>query len=515
MRLRSVLSALFLMCPLLAGAQHYMFEDIQYSASASGTAGGGDEAPFWFTANRYGLSTRENYSGLFRVELHRNAETDSLHFWRVGYGLDLASPIYKNSGYFCIQQAFFDLEWSMLRLSVGQKERPLEFRGPVATSSDVTDPLASSFPVLSMGGLTSGINARPVPQVRLEMPRFWAIPGTKGFFSFKAHIAFGWYTDGRWQRENNDETANVYTSGSRYHSKALFLKFGNEKRFPLVLSGGIEMSAQFGGHAYNLRRREDWSLFDMDLNDGIKGYLHAFIPSGSDATDGADYANVEGNHLGSWHARLEWKDKKWSVAGYLEHQFEDHSQMFWQYAWNDMLLGFEANLPRNRFLSSLVYEYLGTTDQSGAVYHDHTAALPDQVSARDDYYNHMIYGSWQHSGHVMGVPLILSPLYNNDGTLGTYHNRVKAHHIGLAGEPCLQLSWRFLYTHEKSLGTYKQPTADPLYGDFFLLEATWRPRFARGLSITGSYGHNGGDFLGQSDGGMLTVRYSGWINSTH
>ncbi|MBP5484409.1 MAG: hypothetical protein J6X76_00845, partial [Bacteroidaceae bacterium] len=75
--------------------------------------------------------------------------------------------------------------------------------------------------------------------------------------------------------------------------------------------------------------------------------------------------------------------------------------------------------------------------------------------------------------------------------------------------------WRFLYTHEKSLGTYKQPTTDPLYGDFFLLEATWRPRFARGLSFTGSYGHNGGDLLGSSDGGMLTVRYSGWLNSTH
>jgi hypothetical protein len=115
----------------------------------------------------------------------------------------------------------------------------------------------------------------------------------------------------------------------------------------------------------------------------------------------------------------------------------------------------------------------------------------------------------------MGVPLIISPLYNDDGSLRTRHNRVKGHHIGLAGSPCSQLSWRFLYTHEKSLGTYLNPTIDPLYGDFFLLEATWRPRFARGLSITGSYGHNGGDLLGQSDGGMLTLRYSGWLNSTH
>lgn len=494
-------------------AQSYLFEDIEYSALASGTAGSGDNAPFWFTSGRYGLSTRENYSGLFRAELHRSAETDSLHYWRVGYGLDLASPIYKNSGYFCIQQAYFDLEWKMLRLSIGQKERPLEFRGAYSTTNDIVDPFPA--PVLSMGGLTSGNNARPIPQVRLEMPRFWAIPGTKGFFSFKAHLAFGWYTDARWQRENNDGTRNVYTSGSKYHSKALFLKFGNEERFPLILSGGIEMSAQFGGWGYNLRKRETGEYYDEDMNDGIKSYWNAFIPGGGDSTDGADYSNASGNHLGSWHARLEWKDKKWSVAAYYEHQFEDHSQMFWQYAWNDMLLGFEANLPKNPFVSSLVYEYLTTKDQSGPVYHDHTDALPDQVSARDDYYNNAVYGSWQHAGNVMGVPVLISPLYNNDGSLFVYHNRVKAHHVGLCGEPCSQFSWRFLYTHEKSWGTYKYPTTDPLCGNFYLVEATWKPRRVRGLSLTGSYGHNDGTLLGNSNGAMLTLRYSGWINSTH
>ena len=48
-------------------AQSYLFEDIEYNVSASGTAGSGRVAPFWFTSNRYGLSTKENYSGLFRV----------------------------------------------------------------------------------------------------------------------------------------------------------------------------------------------------------------------------------------------------------------------------------------------------------------------------------------------------------------------------------------------------------------------------------------------------------------
>lgn len=493
-------------------AQSYLFEDIEYNVSASGTAGSGRVAPFWFTSNRYGLSTKENYSGLFRVGICRSAETDSLHFWRVGYGLDIASPIYSGSGYFCIQQAYFDLEWKMLRLSLGQKERPLEFRGLHSTSNKID--AGEIFPVLSIGNLVSGINTRPLPQVRLEMPRFWSIPGTKGFVSLKAHISFGWYTDSKWQRERNAGSGELFTTGSRYHSKAVFLKFGNEEKFPLLLSGGCEMSAQFGGMAHNLRKREDGRYYDENLNNGIKGYWHAFIPGGGDSNDGAIYSNVEGNHIGSWHARLEWKKRDWGVAAYYEHMFEDHSQLFFQYAWNDMLLGLEVTLPCNRVLNTLVWEYLNTMDQSGPVYHDHTATVPDQISARDNYYNHHIYGSWQHAGYLMGTPLLISPLYNSGTAITTLHNRVRAYHVGLSGSPVKNLSWRFLYTHEKSLGTYREPLTDPQYGNYYMLEATWTPHFVRGLSITATYGHNGGDLLGNSDGGMLTIRYTGKINST-
>lgn len=46
-------------------------ENVQYSFAAQGTAGAGDNAPFWFTNNRYGLGTTDNYSGLARVEIGR------------------------------------------------------------------------------------------------------------------------------------------------------------------------------------------------------------------------------------------------------------------------------------------------------------------------------------------------------------------------------------------------------------------------------------------------------------
>ena len=119
----------------------------------------------------------------FKAYNKRDVETDSLRNWRIGYGADLVAG-YGNQSKFSVQQAFADLQWKMLRLSLGQKERPSELKNAE----------------ISTGGMTLGMNARPIPQIRLELPEFWTVPGTKGWFAIKAHIAYGWYTDNKWQR---------------------------------------------------------------------------------------------------------------------------------------------------------------------------------------------------------------------------------------------------------------------------------------------------------------------------
>lgn len=474
-------------------------ENVQYAFTAQGTAGGGDNAPFWFTNNRYGLGTTDNFSGLARVALWRTVETDSLWFWRIGYGVELASPINSQNGYFCIQQAYADIEWKMLRLSLGQKERPSELKNPY----------------LSTGGMTLGMNARPLPQVRLEMPDFWTVPGTKSIFSFKAHFAYGWYTDAKWQKKFNAGTNNIYTEGSMFHSKALFIRLGNREVFPLEVIGGLEMACQFGGTGWNLQQYGGGAL-GQGINLGGNLWT-AFLPGGGDVND-ENYTNAAGNHVGSWHLRLDWIQKNWNIGLYMEHVFEDHSQMFLQYGWKDMLLGLDVNLPDNPFLSALVYEYNSTMHQSGPIYHDKTEENSQQISARDEYYNNHIYGSWQTGGFVMGNPLLLSPIYNNyfghTGKLSLLHNRVRFHHIGLMGRPASEWSWRFLYTHQYSLGTYMSPVYEPCSANYVLFETTYSPKWCRGLSMTASYGHNDGNLLGNSNGAMLTVRFNGWINRT-
>ena len=486
-----------LLIPLNALSQEgRLMENVRYGVSLRGTGGGGDNVPFWFSNNRYGLGPVENNSVLARAYIIRDADNDSLRYWRLGYGADMAAG-YGNQSYINVQQLFLDLQWRMLRLSLGQKQRSSEFKNEE----------------LSSGGMTLGINARPIPQVRLELPDFWIVPGTKGLFAIKAHIAYGMYTDNSWQRHWNAGTHNIYTKNSLFHSKSLFMKIGNEKKFPLTLKWGLEVASQFGGKGYNtIGYRGEKLEQGVNLS---SNFWSCFVPCGSDVNDDV-FSNSAGNHVGSWHFRLDWTGKNWSLGAYMDHLFEDHSQMFVQYGfWKDMLLGIEINLPKNRYVSSIVYEHIGTMNQSGPIYHDATEENPQQISANDAYYNHHVYGSWQHGGFVMGNPVILSPMYNEymgmKGMLHNYFNRVNAHHVGLKGEPCAGLSWRVLYTYEKNLGAYDRPVKDPLEGHFLLIEACYKPKKLKGFGFALAYGLNQGSLLGKANGAMMTVSWDGWI----
>lgn len=470
--------------------------DIEYQATLQGTAGNGDYAPFWFSNNRYGLGSLENYSGLVRANIHRDAENDSLHNWHFGYGADVVGAVnYSNN--LLVQQLYADVQWKILRLSVGQKERPLELRNQE----------------LSTGALTTGINARPLPQVRLEIPDLWVIPRTGNWLAMKAHIAYGAYTDNKWQRDFAQDSRYIYTANSLYHSKGGFMRIGNLEKFPVTLTGGFEMSCQFGGEAWNLRDRNDHQgEFDshQKMNSGLKGFWHALVPGGSDSNDG-DFANAEGNQLGSWHARLDYHGKGWGLSFYAEHFFEDHGQMVPYYEWKDMQYGIEANLPKNPFVSTVLYEHVRTDFQSGPIYHDGTKLLPVSIAGMDNYYNHHVYGAWQHGGFNMATPLVISPIYNASRQIICNDNRVRAHHVGISGNPTQDLEYRAMFTYEVSQGRYDAPRVDPATGRFLLVEGTYAPHQIPGLAFTAAYGQNAGDLLGQSKGAMLTISYSGKI----
>ncbi len=493
----SLHSLLFLFIPLTASAQFSRLgEDVEYNTSISSAFSEGEYAPFWFTSNRYGLSTNNNNSGYLRAKISRSAEADSHRNWRIGYGADIAVPVGMDN-HFVLQQLYADFQWKAIRLSIGQKERPLELKNQY----------------LSSGGMATGINARPIPQVRLELPDFWTIPGTKNWLALKAHVAFGAYTDNGWQREFNAGANYLYSANSLYHSKELLVRIGNKDKFPLSITGGLEMEAQFGGEAWNVTAAGDTEGSvdrHQDMGHGFKQFWNALIPGGSDGND-MEYSNRSGNHLGSWHLRLDYDTENWGIGAYMEHFFEDESQMFWQYGWKDMLYGLELSLPKNPILNTIVYEHIGTMHQSGSIYYDATPVLPEQISGGDDYYNNHIYGGWQHAGFAMGNPLLISPIYNTLGNIEFCYSRINAHHVGLQGQVTNEWGYRALYTHTRTLGRYVFPSRHPKTSDYFMIEATYSPRKVKGLSFTAAYGLNHGSLLGNSNGGMLTISYGGKI----
>jgi len=475
----------------------------------------GDVTPLWLNANKYGLSSLEKSCGYVRAAVERPLRTDSVRKWGIGYGVDLAVP-YNYTSNIVVQQAYVEGRWLHGTLSVGSRQYPMELKNNE----------------LSSGSQTLGINARPVPQIRLALPEYWTLPVAEGWIHLKGHIAYGRFTDEGWQHDFTSKRSK-FNDGVLYHSKAGYLKIGNADVFcPLSVELGLEMAAQFGGTSY--LPGEDGSLTEYKNSTGLKAYWQAFIPGGADANE-TKYRNVEGNQLGSWLIRLNWDEDTWCASLYADKYFEDHSAMFqldydgygtgeeWNvkkkrryllYDFKDMMLGAELKLKYGKALRGVVFEYIHTKYQSGPIYHDHTPSISDHIGGRDNYYNHGIFPGWQHWGQVMGNPLFRSPIYNSDGNIMVQDNRFTAFHLGVDGNPSDNLHYRLLGTYQKGWGTYDSPYTKKHHNVSVLAEAryTFDSKRLKGWSICGGYGMDFGHILGHNYGFQLTISKTGMLS---
>lgn len=480
-----------------------------YNVETQGSFSKG-KTPLWLNANKYGLSSLERENGYVRGVVVRPLRTDSARRWGVGYGLDLVGSLGYTSD-FVVQQAFVEARWLHGVLTVGSKEQPMELKNNA----------------LSSGSQTLGINARPVPQVRIALPDYWVPAFANGWLRMKGHLAYGRMTDDNWQHEVTRRKSK-YADAVLYHSKAGYIKIGNEDKFlPWSLELGLEMAAMFGGMAY--RRQSDGTMLALKGDNGLKGFWHAFVPGGEDAGETL-YTNISGNHVGSWLMRVNYNADRWRIGLYADKYFEDHSAMFqldydgygkgdeWQekkerkfllYDLKDMMLGMELNFKEGTWLRDIVVEYIYTKYQSGPIYHDHTPNLPDHIGGVDNYYNHSIYTGWQHWGQVIGNPLYRSPIYNTDGTVEVKNSRFMAFHLGVDGEPAEKLSYRVLATWQEGLGTYDMPYTRKHHNVSFLAEATYR--IGDTWKVCGSYGMDFGHILGSNAGFQFTVSKSGLL----
>ncbi len=456
--------------------------------SASATASGGTFAPLWLTANRHGLGSVRPTSGMLRATLERQPDADSTRRWQLAYGLDVAVTA-GHERTFVPQQYYVAARRGLFTLTLGARQQHL------VTQDDR----------LAGGAMSLGINARPLPQARLDIDWF-AIPGTRGWWHWRMHGSYGLFTDGAWQRQWGSRWR--YATGTLYHEKALYWRIGREDRLPLTYEIGLRMATQFGGTSYNIFTDRNPQTTYRHAT-GPDAFVDALLCRGSDATDGSD-PNTAGNHLGSYVMQLKWQAPAWQARVYWERYFDDQSMLTVQYGIRDMLLGGEVTLPRNSYVSKVVVEWLTTRDQTGAVYHDATPSMPDKMNGRDDYYNHLLYAGWEHYGQTLGHPFLTSVLYNDvldaSHMLHFRNTRVRALHVGLAGQPTAEIEWRALMSLTRNWGTYERPLLpDPRRQAYLFGEATYSPASARGWQFTLGVGVDRGRLLGNSTGAQLTI----------
>ena len=492
----------------------------------------GDYAPYWLVSNRGGLSSLDTNNGFARYGVGFDGIIDGKGNWRYSSGLDLKAG-YNQAHKPIIYQLYADVSYKWLTLSIGAKERGAEMRDFCrldAPGNSAFNTLRgnsfSSLHELGTGGLVYSGNSTPIPQVRIGAPEYVTVKGTNSWLKLRGHIAYGMFMDGNFQEDftavNPKEKYNKHVL---YHSKAMFIKVGNENKFPLEVEGGLEMHSQFGGDVYTHAAGKTLAMPARFID-----FFKAFIPLGGDnMVPYTEQSNITGNQIGNWHMAFTLHTKPVDVELYGEHMFEDFSQLFFLeyqsnkegvrrvifYPWKDILVGVRITnksgvLP---FISALQYEYMGTYDQSGALYHDPSVNFNEQMDGVDNYYNHGIYPGWHHWGMGIGNPLVISPSYNNDGDLAFKSNRVKAHNVGINGNfgKRYPFAYRLQYTYSVNWGTYLNALEKKAYSNSLLGELVFAPRdshWAGSIAV----GYDNSNFIGNNFGVMISIVRAGSIN---
>lgn len=480
--------------PLAAKDNVQVSKKLDISAETGVTLSSGNNAPFWLTANRQGLSSIRNNS--FYLDGKAIGGFCFNRNWRIDYGTELAIA----AGFervLNIQQLYADFSWKWLTLSFGAKERWGEFKNTE----------------LSSGGLTWSGNSRSIPQIRLEVPEFAAF--AHGWLALKGHVSYGLYTDSRYRKQF--DKATVMGTDIKYHSKAAFIRIGNAEKFPLNFIFGLEMYAQWGGYQNNNTTGQKIK----DLPGGFDSAMQILLPFNVVGKQTME----NGNSLGSWHFIFTWTEKTWKAKLYFEHFYEDHSSMLgteykndlegnkhfvtygFKQSFGDGLWGIELTAPKSWPVRNVVFEFLNTKGQCGSVLNYPNPDLMEEVSGRDDYYAHGSYRSYTHWGYGMGNPLVLSPVYNQDGTLDYRSNRILAFHLGVDGTVGEQVDWKILASHTRSWGTYHHPL--PEIESFTMLLVGMSYKFGLSdcwkASMEIGADFDSGNYLGNNGGVMFTL----------
>lgn len=456
--------------------------EVSYALTAEGSAASGDHTPFSLVSNQYGKIPLDAGNALFSAAVAMDGPKNNQLRWDAGAELIAATPRYRKA---YAQQLYVGLYYKSLFLSVGSRER--------YTSLWSRE--------LSSGDMVFSANARPIPEINISLPQFTVVPHTKGWMQVRGEVALGRSFDKAYLSDFTSGTSQNYVNNVLWSHKYLFVQIKDTKgAFPLSGIFGAQHWSQWGGTSTNPKMGKQ----PQGLSDFVRVFLGL---SGDDKASMSDQINVLGNHYGSYDLRLQYEAPDWKLQVGYQHFFDDRSGMVLVNRF-DGLWGAQLSLPRNRWLSDLVLEYMDTRNQSGPfhkILFDHKKYYA-RGGGNDNYYNNGEYTTGaSYFGRAIGSPLIFSPEYNSNGRLGFIYNRMRDWHFGASGHIAPSLSYRLLFTTLETWGSYAAPLLNTKQAVSGSLDLNYTPTKHPDWSFTATFAADKGALLKDNAGFGLKI----------
>ena len=428
--------------------------DFFLSLLLTGALSTGGSLPFWMTTNQYGLMP-ENNGALTVLQAHTQYDTSKDFQWRWGVslaanydsGTSAAAATTGKAADFKLMadELYASAKWKMFSVDLGMKHFDLDFYGagtPTLGSMSTTGGhIVWSGNARSMPGYI--INLDPVP-----------LPWTN-----KHAWLYGSFGDFK-------TLDNRYVAGALVHRTKVFLKFNIIER--LDFHFGFDHYALWAGK---------YDKAEMPIT--LENYLRIVLGMhASSKGSQSDQINVIGDQGGGELLRFDWRGDGWKATFQHDIPYADGSGMGFQNfpdGVNTLWFGFDD---KDRWVSDILYEYQYTMWQSGTRHDRPTTEEERQhldpndqyhywrkiIGGGDDYFNNGEYKSgWTYYGRPMGDPLMVPKgTYKQTWTgramvLGVENNRLKAHHVSIAGKLFKKLPYKLMLTYSKNYGTYGAP----------------------------------------------------------
>ena len=343
---------------------------------------------------------------------------------------------------------------------------------------------------LSSGSLIESKNSGGIPRFFIGNFNFKRIKILNSKFDYKFSISHGWLDKAKYKQD------------PLLHEKTLHIKKNIlESDFTL----GLRHFAIWGGE----------TIFHGNQSRSFSDFLKVFFARpGSSRSIDQERENSLGNHLGVWDFSFEKKIKNALFSFYYEHPFEDESSARWFLNEFDGKYGFNVSNLSSSFISDFLYEFIYTMDQSGS------EGASDSTYGWDNYFNHYIYQSgWTYKNRMIGNPLFTvgrNPGRYSDG-IYIINNRIKAHHLGLAGKIRHNANYKIFLTYSKNYGIYPDKNHYHSNGEDYKFDDGLKQlstlfeiklkNLWENISITAAYANDRGELLPKTDSFMMIINY--------